>query len=391
MPEKLTADLIRKTTPPAKGSRIIRDTEIAGFGLRVTAADVRAFILNYSHHGIERRLTIGQLPAWSLAAAREEAKALRKRIDRGEDPLAERTAARGAPTVSDLCDRFVKDELPRKRASTRRDYTALIDKLIRPRIGSKKVAALEYGDVDALHRRLRKTPYRANRTLAVLSRMMSLAIKWRMRPDNPCKGVERFQEAKRTRYLTAAEIARLSRVLEARPKDDPAVAIIRLCLLTGARVGEVMGARWDQFSADRTTWTKPASTTKQKRMHAIPLSAPARAVLATIPEDGAYLFPSDSKTGHVETIKTAWSTIRQAAKIPDARVHDLRHSYASIIASSGGSLPLIGALLGHSNPATTHRYAHLFDDPLREATERVGVIVTGGPKAPVTRMRRRRA
>lgn len=391
MPEKLTADLIRKTTPPATGSRVIRDTEIPGFGLRITAGNVRAFILNYHHAGIERRLTIGQIPAWSLAAAREEAKALRKRIDRGEDPLAERTAAREAPTVSDLCDRFVKDELPRKRPSTRREYTSLIDKQIRPRLGSRKVAAVGYADVDELHRRLAKTPYRANRCIAVLSRMMSLAIKWRMRPDNPCRGIERFHEDRRERMLSPAEIARLADALAKHPDQSVANAV-RLLLLTGARRGEALGATWAQFNLDTGVWTKPAATTKSNRDHRVPLSAPARALLSAMlkaaEDDAAFLFPG--KPGAPLTdIKHSWQAIRERAKLDNVRLHDLRHTFASVLASSGASLPMIGALLGHTQAATTHRYAHLYDDPLREATERVGAIITGGPKAPVRRFRRR--
>jgi integrase len=254
-----------------------------------------------------------------------------------------------------------------------------------PALRSRKVASIAYADIDRLHRKLSATaPYQANRLAALLSKMFALAIRWEMRPDNPCKGVERNQEEKRSRYLSPDELRRLIEALAVHP-SKPVANAVRLLLLTGARRGEVLGAEWSQFDLTEAIWVKPSSHTKQKREHRVPLSAPARQLLAEMKAeagDSRYLFParSGSDVGHLTEIKKSWSALCKAAGISGVRIHDLRHSYASFLASAGLSLPIIGALLGHSQPSTTARYAHLFDDPLRQATERVGAIVAGSGK-----------
>ena len=211
--------------------------------------------------------------------------------------------------------------------------------------------------------------------------MFSLAIKWGYRTDSPTKGVERNQELKRHRYLSGDELGRLSIALAAHP-DQQAANIVRLLLLTGARLGEVLAMRWDQLDLDVGVWTKPASLTKQRLEHRVPLSAPARQLLVELraaPRTGD-ASSSSRALGRRDTAtprRRPGRSICKAAGIVDARMHDLRHTYASVLVSAGLSLPIIGALLGHSQPATTARYAHLFDDPLRAATETVGAIVTG--------------
>jgi len=210
--------------------------------------------------------------------------------------------------------------------------------------------------------------------------MFSLAIRWGMRADNPAKGIERNPETGRKRYLKGDELARLVTALAAHP-DRQAADIVRMLLLTGARRGEVFAMRWADIDLTEGTWTKPGSTTKQKTEHIAPLSAPARQLLAEISDKqrkplGTFVFPGDSATGHAVELKRAWRTICKAADITGLRVHDLRHSFASQLVSGGASLPLIGALLGHSNPTTTARYAHLFQDPQRAAVEKVGAVIT---------------
>jgi integrase len=301
----------------------------------------------------------------------------------GDDPLGEVKATRDAPTVAEICDRFVEDHASRKSESTKSDYAAMIANDIKPALGSLKVADVTYSDVERLHRKITKrAPYAANRTVALLSKMFNLAMRWEMRSDNPAKGIERNQEHKRERYLSADELIRLSGAL-AEHDDKDAANIIRLLLLTGARKGEVLSARWDQFDLDEGVWSKPAASTKQKTAHRVPLSAPARQVLVAVRKaadknevNSEFLFPG-RLAGHRENVKDNWAVICKAAKISGARIHDLRHTYASVLASAGQSLPIIGALLGHTQASTTQRYAHLLDDPLRKATERAGAIVTG--------------
>ncbi|MBX3547734.1 MAG: tyrosine-type recombinase/integrase [Xanthobacteraceae bacterium] len=391
MPTRLTERIVSDLAVPERGNRITYDAPnqrggdwTAGFGVRVTASGHRSFILNYrTKTGRERRFTIGAPPAWTLEAARLEAAKLKARVDLGEDPMGAVHAGREAPTVADLCDRFEKEWLPKKRDKTQDDYSRYIKNDIKPELGKLKVAEVSYSDVEALHRKITKrAPTSANRVIAALSKMFALSIRWHMRADNPARGIERNEETKRKRYLSGEEIARLSEALS-NAEDKQAANIVRLLLLTGARSGEVMGARWDQFNFESGVWTKPASTTKSKADHVVPLSGPARLLLAELAKEAAegaeYVFPGRGSPHRVD-IKKAWPKFCKAAKLTNARPHDLRHTYASILASAGQSLPVIGALLGHSQPITTARYAHLFDDPLRKATERVGAILKQLPK-----------
>jgi integrase len=416
---KLTTEAARSEPPPTdKPYRIIYDGEVKGFGLRVTKAGARAFILNYRVRGVERRLTIGSFPDWSVSAAREEASRLKREIDRGRDPMGERHEERAAPTVDELCDRYLDEHAARKRPGSRREDEGLIRQWIRPDLARRKVADVRLVDIEALHRKITRsgTPYRANRVLALLSKMFGLAVRWEMRPDNPVRGVERNPEHKRSRYLRPDEVRRLTQVIAKHPNRAGAEAI-RLLLLTGARRGEVLGLRWDQLDFEAGAWTKPSSLTKQNAEHRVPLSAPALQVLSTIraeadrgeeiaaellrqaeaekmPKRAAakrraaafaltkktspFVFPGRKDGAPLVNMRRVWEDVCDKAKLPGIRVHDLRHSYASLLASAGLSLPIIGALLGHTQAATTQRYAHLLDDPLRAATERVGAVIGNG-------------
>jgi integrase len=392
MAEKLTDRMVKTLPAPAKGSRISYDEAVSGFGVRITAAGTKAFVLNYRTRpdGRERRYTIGGYPDWSTGAARDEAKRLKRQIDGGSDPVGELQATRQAPTVDDLCERFIEDHLGQIKPSTADDYKTRVRR-IRPRLGKLKVAAVTFSDIQALHRwetRERGT-YTANRTVAMLSRMFNLAVRWKWRADNPAKGIERNQEHARQRYLSNEELARFMAVLVA-DKDQQAANILRLLLLTGARKSEALTAKWADLDLTSGIWTKPHTRTKQKREHRVPLSAPARMLLASIERDSSeYVFPG-RYGGHRASVEKAWKRICKATRITGLRVHDLRHSYASHLASAGIGLHVIGALLGHSNPTTTHRYAHLMDDPLRAATERASAILVGKAPAVVVPLKEER-
>ena len=393
---KLTDNLLRRLPTPKHGNKIAYDDAVKGFGCRVTSAGSRAFVLNYYRKvdGRERRLTIGSFPDWNTTAAREEAKRLKREIDGGGDSVGAQEESRAAPTIADLAARFEQDYVPRKRPSTQRVYRQQIATDILPALGRAKVAAVSHADVDAFHHKLSaRAPTHANRTLAVLSKMFSLAVRWGWRTDNPCKGAERNQENKRHRYLTGPELARLTTALAELP-DQSAANAVRLLLLTGARQGELLAAKWGDVHLDgQPVWSKPASTTKQAALHRVPLSTAAAKLLtemqAQADENTEWIFPARGG-GHRPHINEAWIRLRRAARISDVHLHDLRHTYASTLASAGLSLPVIGALLGHSTPTTTHRYAHLFDDPLRSATERASAILTGKQPAQIVAFKKRR-
>jgi integrase len=376
MGERLTDRLVKALPVPSSGSKIYYDSEVKGFAARVTATGARAFILRYRVAGRGRLFTIGSFPDWSAAKARGEAMELKQQIDRGEDPMGHEE--RAAPTVGDLCDRYIAEHLPRKRPLSQRDFLAIINTIIRPKLGRSRVADVRLADVQRLHREVSShAPVRANRVGSLLRSLFNLAIKWEWRADNPCKGIEWNHEDRRERYLSPAELAALSAALQEH-SDQRSGAAIRLLMLTGARRTEALSATWDQFDLAAGVWTKPSSATKQRKMHRVPLSPPARQLLANIREqqqdDQRYVFPGEVPGRPLTDVKKSWAAVCKRAGIEGARLHDLRHTFASILVSGGGSLPLIGAMLGHTQVSTTARYAHLADDPLRAAAERVGAV-----------------
>jgi integrase len=385
----LTKSDVRRLKPPATSNCIQYDggpDSVAGFGIRVTANGAKSFILNYYAAGRERRYTIGGWPTWTVTNARKEARQLRHRIDKGEDPLADRKAANEAPTVNDLIERFRKEDLPRKAATTRRDYNAMIDLHIAPALGPIKVHAVTHPDIDTLHRRITEsgTKYRANRVVALCSRLFSLAIRWGHRSDNPARGVERNREHGRRRYLKGDELTALLKALAAYPDRDTA-NIFRVLLATGARRGEVLSMRWSDIDLDKGLWSKPPEATKQAMAHEAPLAKAIQLLLVEIRKQQTsnskrrelpeYVFPGAGRTGHVTEIKKAWRRICRDAGITGLRIHDLRHSFASQLVSSGASLPLIASLLGHASAQTAARYSHLFADPQKAAVEKVAAIL----------------
>jgi integrase len=390
--EPLDNGIAKREAAPESGSRIRYDT-MAGFGLRTTSTGVKSWILNYrvKGSGIERRYTIGGFPNWSTTAARAEARRLRKLVDEGGDPLGDIEAKREAPTVAKLCDRFEAEHVVRKRPSTADAYKRMLKLYIRPALGNLKVEDVTFSHIDALHRKISKAGhiYRANRVVAVLSKMFNLAIRWAMRTDNPAKGIERNTEKSRKRYLIGDELKRLTAALAAYPERSTANVVLVL-LYTGCRRGEALGMRWADVDLEKGIWSKPASSTKQDTDHVVPLSAEALQLLSEIRaaqthkkrELGEYVFPSIGKSGHLVELKKGWTSITKTAGITGLRLHDLRHSFASALVSGGASLPLIGALLGHANTSTTARYSHLYLDPQRAAVEQVGALVAASrPKA----------
>ncbi|MBM4073223.1 MAG: site-specific integrase [Planctomycetes bacterium] len=404
MAERLTESLARKALPPAHGQVLMWDAEIRGFALRLTSGGSKSFVLDYRAEGRQRRITIGAHPDWTVAAAREAAKTMKREVDLGRDPMGERRADREAPTIMQLWERYAAEYLPQKAARSQVDERIMWDKIILPRFGKLKVGAITHDDIDALHRditTIRGTPVRANRTVEVLRRAFNLAMRWQWRDDNPATGVRRNPEEKRARYLTKVEITALARALNEHSEPTSANAI-KLLMLTGARRGEVLGTTWEMFDLDNGVWTKPSSHTKQRRLHRVPLSGPALHLLKEMKTtaEGAFVFPGvDGKA--LTDIKRTWLTVCRKAGLADrveklgrngkpmrgkdgkpvmawqtsVRIHDLRHSFASILVSAGASLPLIGQMLGHTQVQTTQRYAHLFDDPLRKAAETVGAFV----------------
>jgi integrase len=383
-----TPTRIRELSAPTKSNVIYYDTEVRGLGLRITQKDARSWIFNCRVKGVERRLTIGSYADWPLKLAREHARQLRRLVDQGHDPMAARHADRAAPTMRDLFTRWQDDKAPAMRPRSRLEQERLFRQWIEPELGSRKVADITHEDIDRLHRKItrRGAKVRANRTIAFASRLFNLAVTpWKMRPDNPVKGIEKNPEQARHRYLAAAELERLEAALAAEP-DRQLVNIIWLLLLTGARKGEVLTMHWDDLDlGEPAVWTKPASATKQARIHRVPLNNEARDILVAIKAEmsgkivrlspSPFVFPARNELGRVRDIKRGWERVCRRAGLSNLRIHDLRHSFASFLVSAGYNLPMVGALLGHSQAATTARYAHLIDTAQRAATDTLGALI----------------
>ncbi len=368
-------------------SRDVRwDDAVRGFGVRIYPTGRKAFVISYRVNGRKRLLTLGPYGPLTLDKARDSAKRNIANVIDGGDPAQTRHAARRAPTVRELCDRYLADYAEgRKKASSLRNDRSMIARFIVPALGGRKVADVTRADVLRLHNSLRKTPYQANRVLALLSKVMNVAEGWGLRPDrsNPCIHVERFKERSRERYLAGIELARLADALaEAEREADgipPTVAAVRLLLFTGARLSEILTLRWEHVDFERACLRLPDSKTGSKTIH---LNAPALAVLAGIErhEGNAHVIVGQKRGAHLVNLQKPWRAIRERAGMADLRVHDLRHSYASVGAGAGLGLPMIGALLGHRDAATTARYAHLADDPLRQANDAIGAWIEAAMK-----------
>jgi integrase len=411
---RLSDKLIRSLPAPSSKTEILYDSDLPGFGIRLTPTGNRAFVLNYVVNRHERRMTIGQFPAWSTTAAREEAKRLKRQIDIGIDPLEQvqskshaAQAERKAPSIADLFARYDAEHLPSKAPRSAADDRSMWRDYILPDLGKIKVAHLTHADVDALHAKVGQTkPVRANRVIEVLRKALNLAVRWGWRADNPATGVRKNREEKRDRYLSQKEILQLTTALANHRARSSADAILFL-MLTGARRTEVLRATWDQFDLEQGIWTKPSSHTKQRKIHRVPLSTPAIALLRkrSASSEGSHVFPGTDPDRPMADVKRTWLSVCEAAGLgeqairtyrngktvqdrhgdllmewrPTLRLHDLRHTYASILASRGLSLPIIGAMLGHTQAQTTARYAHLLDDPLRAAAETAGEMIYQQP------------
>jgi len=203
--------------------------------------------------------------------------------------------------------------------------------------------------------------------------MFNLAIQWGWRSDNPVIGVDKYKEHGRHRWLDDVESQRLFTALDTYHNQDVANAI-RLLILTGARKTELLSATWDQFDLEKGVWTKQSHSTKQRKMDHVPVSSLVLEILRQMKEqaNSPFLFPGKIPGNPLKDPKSAWNTIRKKAGSPDVHMHDLRHTFASHLVSSGLSLSIVGKLLGHTQASTTQRYAHLADAPLREATELFG-------------------
>jgi integrase len=407
--------------PAGKDRDFLWDDNLAGFGVAAFPTGRKVYVAQYRKDGRSRRVSIGEHGRLTPDEARRQAKVLLGAVETGADPIAERRAARAVRTFGEVANDFLSLHVAAKRKGrTGDEYGALLRAHVLPAIGSKRVVDVRRSDVAKLHARLSETPYQANRALALVSAIWN----WAARrdevalADNPAKGIERYPEKGRERFLTSEELARLGAALSdgetiglpwevdedapaskhlAKPENrraklDPfAAAAIRLLILTGARLREILDAQWSQVDLERGVIFLSDSKNGKKPIY---LSAAAQAVLASLPRiDGNPHIIAGAKDGKPRAdLKKPWAAVKRAADLEGVRLHDLRHSFASFGAGASLGLPIIGKLLGHSQAATTHRYAHLDADPLRRAVDTIGATISaameGGKGANVTQFGR---
>ena len=374
---KLTKRAVESTEADSKKRIEIWDTEVTGFYVRVYPTGKKTYFLQFRNKDREsRKIKIGVHGTITTELAREKAIKLSLSISAGEDPSKTVTKEK-TYTMQELAEKYLEFHAKnKKRPKGYKEDKSVINNIILKKFGNLAVNSLSTLELQKLHSELQSTPYRANRVRALLSKMFTLAVQWGWRADNPVNGVEKYQEYKRHRWLSDEEVQKLWTTLDTYYNQSVADAI-RLLLLTGSRRNEVLHATWDQFNLEKGVWTKPAHTTKQKRMEHLPLSSLVLEILTDMKEEAEspFLFPGKVAGKPLQEIKKAWDTIRKRADLPDVRLHDLRHTHASHLVSSGLSLSIVGKLLGHTQASTTQRYAHLADEPLREAAQLFGCKV----------------
>ena len=371
----------------AKGREcFLWDGELRGFGLRCSPKGKKVFILQYRQNGRTRRMTLGAYGAITPDQARDLARRSLGDVAKGEDPSGDRQRERRAPNLSALCDRFMEEHVALHcKPTTQREYRRCCDLFIKPKLGGMRVQAVTRPDIAELHHALRDKPYQANRVLGVLSKMFNLAEIWGLRPDgsNPTRHVPKFAERKRERFLSPDEIERLWRTLdqavENRTETEHVAAAFKLLLMTGCRLSEIQTLKWSYIRGD-VIWLPDAKTGPRRVL----LNQTALTILRDLERDTGndHVIIGAIDGQHVTDLQKPWRRIRAAAGLEGVRIHDLRHTYASIAAMAGHSLPMIGQLLGHTQAQTTMRYVHLVDDNARKASADVNRLMSEFLSAP---------
>jgi integrase len=363
----------------------------------------RSWIVEYRPHGggrriAKKRITLGSASVLTPDQARQTAAEVLARVRLGHDVPHDRAARRVAPTLADLIERFMREEVrPTRKPRTSDLYDMYFRVHVLPALGFRRAREITLADIAKLHRKIgARTPVTANRVVALMSAVFSWAVRLGEVPEgmNPVRGITRYREQGRERFLSSDEIVRLGEALREaetiglpwtiddtratvkhvpkknrRTKVSPfATAAIRLLLLTGCRLREILNLRWEEFDRERGMLFLPDSKTGRKP---VILSGPALAVLENLPRTGDFVIAGQRDNRARHDLKRPWEVIRQRAGLRPIRLHDLRHSFAATGASSNLGLPVIGKLLGHKRAETTSRYAHIAADPLRIAADAI--------------------
>jgi integrase len=374
---KLTKTAVERAAPRAQRYRL-NDTLVPGLCLLVLPSGQRTYYLRHRVDGQQRELKLGTPAELSPDQARELARAALARVRAGGDPGAERRAAREAPTIEALAARHLQAHASRKRSG--RNDEILWRRHLLPAFSRVRVAALTREQVREWHA-CHPQPATANRALEVLGVAMGLAEEWGWRPvgSNPARGVRAHPERQRRRYASPEELTRLRAAMQRWEAAGPLairwrfIQLVRLLLLTGARLREVMCAEWSEIDWNRGVLRVPAERGKTGAAE-VRLSDRAVEVLRALEAaagGGRWVIPGETGERPLVGYRRMWLALLEDAGVSDLRVHDLRHTFASYSLSGGQTLGTVGQLLGHRSTQTTSRYAHLVDDAARAAVERV--------------------
>jgi integrase len=402
---RLTEAVVESLAPDGR-DRFVFDARQPGFAIRITPSGTKIFTVQGYVNGRKRRVTVGYYPNVSVAQARELALQALADMRRGNDPIIERktrlaAAKAGEMTVAQLADKWLADYVkPKLKPHTQRDYQQLLRQHILPAVGQLSVAHIGRDDVVRLHVTMAEIPRRANYAIATARALLNFAIELGLRPtgSNPARGIKPYRENKRERFLTEAEIAKAADAITAAEQAGTlgphGAAGLRLCLFTGARSGEITAIEWLHVDWQRRLIRLPDSKTNEPRT--IHLSEPALEVLKGLPRIGPYVVAGGRPGEAYQSLRRAWISIRNRVGLDDVRLHDLRHSYASLAASKGISLQTIGKLLGHRDPQTTARYSHLATDAVAAVNDELGAAMQAAiakkspPSAKVVKLKRPR-
>lgn len=430
--KKITLSVAKALKP----GELVWDTEITGFGIRCQRRD-KVYIFSKRIKGRQRQITIGKHgEPWTVEMARDRARILLGAIAEGKDPAQIRDDSKSRPTISELCDRYIDEyAVPHKKPSSVETDLLNLKNHIKPLLGKRFVSDVSTADIDKFMRDVKAGksvlrsemgkkpvtggPGAANRSLALLSSAFGEAIKWGWMNTNPARGVPKFKEEKKERFLSEIELAAIGSAIETLQQEGIANPIalhaIRLLIFTGARRGEVLSLKWSNIDFERQIILLEDSKTGAKP---VLLNAPALEVLSTQKRQGRnpYVFPGLIENEHLKEIRKPWSMVKDAATlklwrqdpcvdaiwkefsvkprracsveqfqkvlenkglspvggVTDVRLHDLRHTFASVAAMGGSPLLVIAKLLGHKQASTTERYAHLADSPIKQANDAIG-------------------
>jgi integrase len=394
---KLTKRIVESAEPSEKDI-LLHDSELRGFRCKVTPKGKRVYLCYYrTKEGRQRQPAIGEHGAITCEQARDIAKEWLGIVYKGGDPSQERQAARKTLTLAEFADKYLREYGKLKKASSIREDERLWRLHILPVLGKLPLSTITRNDILRLHSSMSASPVAANRAVAMLSKAFNLAIEWGNLKNaiNPASKIKKYKEQSRERFLSSAELAMLGDVLrqcEAERVELPSVILaIRLLVFTGCRRNEILKLQWKWIDFEHGKIDFPDSKTCKKSVY---LNPPALELLKNVErvEGNPFVCVGRDGSKHLVNIQKAWTRIRKRAGLDDVRLHDLRHSFASVGAAGGLSLLMIGKLLGHKEQGTTEKYAHLIGDPMKEASDLIGnriAAAMAGNQAEVIELRKK--